>query len=101
MSGLDWFPMRKRSRKPFVTTKACFAPFLSSRAFVATVVESLSASTESAIAVSKGYEEDSPDVFDFASIEFLSSRDRYAENVFEYTTYTFRRRIRVVVRIDR
>jgi hypothetical protein len=36
--GLVWSPMRSRSLNPFVTTKAHFVEFLSSKAFVATVV---------------------------------------------------------------
>ena len=36
--GRDWFPMNCRSANPFVVTKATLCPFLSSNAFVATVV---------------------------------------------------------------
>lgn len=59
MEGRDWFEIRRRScvrelalvsgrnegegraLKPLVTTKACSAPFRSSRQLVATVVDSL------------------------------------------------------------
>ncbi|GMF03425.1 unnamed protein product [Ambrosiozyma monospora] len=41
MLGLDWFPITKQSLKPLVVTRAQRAPFLSNKAFVATVVPNL------------------------------------------------------------
>ena len=38
MSGRDWLPMKSRSPKPLVTTRAIRSPCLSRSAFVATVV---------------------------------------------------------------
>ena len=38
MSGLDWFPMCRRSRNPDVMRRAHLSPCLSRSAFVATVV---------------------------------------------------------------